>query len=143
MRTSNHLAEMQRRLARTCTGDVRTHHARRPARPRRTGTTGASTRVPRAHSRRAPGRDVSDLLDLRERCLELFKVTYKGGVAEVWLLGQRLLELPTAGAARPPTEGGGPPSAVAEPIRSARRWAAPAGAGQRATPRALRRGSLL
>jgi len=32
-----------------------------------------------------------------ERCLELFKVTSKGGVAEVWLLGQRLLELP-AGA---------------------------------------------
>jgi putative transposase len=43
------------------------------------------------------GRDASDLLDLRERCLELFKVTSKGGVAEVWLLGQRLLELP-AGA---------------------------------------------
>jgi transposase InsO family protein len=40
------------------------------------------------------GRDVNDLLDLRERCLELFKVTSKGGVAEVWLLGQRLLELP-------------------------------------------------
>jgi transposase InsO family protein len=43
------------------------------------------------------GRDATDLLDLRERCLELFKVTSKGGVAEVWLLGQRLLELP-AGA---------------------------------------------
>jgi transposase InsO family protein len=41
------------------------------------------------------GRDASDLLDLRERCLEFFKVTSKGGVAEVWLLGQRLLELPT------------------------------------------------
>jgi len=39
------------------------------------------------------GRDVADLLDLRERCLELFKVTSKGGVAEVWLMGQRLLEL--------------------------------------------------
>jgi transposase InsO family protein len=37
------------------------------------------------------GRDASDLLDLRERCLELFKVTSRGGVAEVWLLGQRLL----------------------------------------------------
>jgi putative transposase len=42
------------------------------------------------------GRDASDLLDLRERCLDLFKVTSKGGVAEVWLLGQRLLELPTS-----------------------------------------------
>jgi len=39
------------------------------------------------------GRDVGDLLDLRERCLELFKVTSTGGVAEVWLMGQRLLEL--------------------------------------------------
>ena len=40
------------------------------------------------------GRDATDLLDLRERCLELFKVTSKAGVAEVWLLGQRLLSLP-------------------------------------------------
>ncbi len=36
-------------------------------------------------------RDASDLLDLRDRCLELFKVTSRGGVPEVWLLGQRLL----------------------------------------------------
>jgi transposase InsO family protein len=39
------------------------------------------------------GRDASDLLTLRERCLELFKVTSTAGVAEVWLMGQRLLEL--------------------------------------------------
>lgn len=45
------------------------------------------------------GRSEHDMLDLRERCLELFKVTSKGGVAEVWLLGQRLLELP--GSERP------------------------------------------
>lgn len=32
----------------------------------------------------------SDDLDLRERCLELFKVVSKGGTPEVWLLGQRL-----------------------------------------------------
>jgi putative transposase len=37
------------------------------------------------------GRDAQDLLDLRDRCLELFKVTSRGGVPEVWLLGQRLL----------------------------------------------------
>jgi putative transposase len=37
------------------------------------------------------GRDASDLLELRDRCLELFKVTSRGGVAEVWLLGQKLL----------------------------------------------------
>ena len=35
----------------------------------------------------------SDALDLRERCLELFKVQSKGGVPEVWLLGRKLLEL--------------------------------------------------
>jgi putative transposase len=46
------------------------------------------------------GRDVNDLLDLRERCLDLFKVVSKGGVAEVWLLGQRLLELPAGPGAR-------------------------------------------
>ena len=37
------------------------------------------------------GRDVTDLLDLRARCLELFKVTSRDGVPEVWLLGQKLL----------------------------------------------------
>ena len=42
------------------------------------------------------GRDASDLLELRERCLELFRVTSRGGVPEVWLLGKKLL-----GAAAP------------------------------------------
>ena len=42
------------------------------------------------------GRDAQDLLDLRDRCLELFKVTSRAGVPEVWLLGQKLL-----GAAAP------------------------------------------
>jgi putative transposase len=37
------------------------------------------------------GRDLKDFIDLRERCLELFKVTSVGGVPEVWLLGQKLL----------------------------------------------------
>jgi transposase InsO family protein len=46
------------------------------------------------------GRDVNDMLDLRERCLELFKVVSKGGVAEVWLMGQRLLELPASPSGR-------------------------------------------
>ena len=40
------------------------------------------------------GREVGDGLELRERCLELFKVTSRGGVPEVWLLGQRLLGPP-------------------------------------------------
>ena len=29
--------------------------------------------------------------ELRDRCLELFKVQSRGGVPEVWLLGQKLL----------------------------------------------------
>jgi transposase InsO family protein len=37
------------------------------------------------------GRELSDGVELRERCLELFKVTSRDGVPEVWLLGQRLL----------------------------------------------------
>lgn len=40
------------------------------------------------------GRDVGDGVELRERCLELFKVTSRGGLPEVWLLGQRLLGAP-------------------------------------------------
>jgi len=41
------------------------------------------------------GRDPSSELDLRERQLELFKVISRGGVSEVWLMGQRLVELRT------------------------------------------------
>ncbi|MBW2735766.1 MAG: DDE-type integrase/transposase/recombinase [Deltaproteobacteria bacterium] len=37
------------------------------------------------------GRDAGDLLELRDRCLELFRVTSRGGVPEVWLLGKKLL----------------------------------------------------
>jgi len=37
------------------------------------------------------GRDLGDGIELRERCLELFKVISRGGVPEVWLLGQKLL----------------------------------------------------
>lgn len=36
------------------------------------------------------GREIGDGVELRERCLELFKVVSKDGVPEVWLLGQRL-----------------------------------------------------
>ncbi len=39
------------------------------------------------------GRDLEDGLKLRDRVLELFKVTSKGGATEVWLMGQRLLQL--------------------------------------------------
>ena len=40
------------------------------------------------------GRDLGDGIELRERCLELFKVISRGGVPEVWLLGQKLLGAP-------------------------------------------------
>jgi putative transposase len=42
------------------------------------------------------GRDASDMLELRDRCLELFRVTSRGGVPEVWLLGKKLLGAPNA-----------------------------------------------
>lgn len=38
----------------------------------------------------------TDLLDLRDRVLELFRVTSRDGKPEVWLMGHRLLPLPTA-----------------------------------------------
>jgi putative transposase len=36
------------------------------------------------------GREIGDGAELRDRCLEFFKVTSRAGVAEVWLLGQKL-----------------------------------------------------
>jgi len=39
------------------------------------------------------GREGLETLDLRDRCLELFKVVSQGGVSEVWLMGQKVLEL--------------------------------------------------
>ena len=38
----------------------------------------------------AGGQRDGDELELKERCLELFKVVSKGGAPEVWLLGQRV-----------------------------------------------------
>ena len=39
------------------------------------------------------GREGLDTLDLRHRCLELFKVVSLDGVPEVWLMGKKILEL--------------------------------------------------
>lgn len=39
------------------------------------------------------GREGLDTLDLRDRCLELFKVVSQGGIPEVWLMGQKILGL--------------------------------------------------
>lgn len=39
------------------------------------------------------GREGLDVLDLRDRSLELFKVVSKNGTPEIWLMGQRVLEM--------------------------------------------------
>jgi transposase InsO family protein len=92
------LAEMRRRLASHLDwyNHARTHHALGGLLVPADRYYGRVDEV-LARIEAGAGRDASDLLDLRERCLDLFKVTSRGGVAEVWLLGQRLLELP-AGA---------------------------------------------
>ena len=90
------VAEMQRRLAAHLRwyNHGRTHHA----------LGGLLVPADRFHGRAdevlariesGAGKELGEELDLRERCLELFKVTSRGGVTEVWLMGQRLLNLPT------------------------------------------------
>ncbi len=39
------------------------------------------------------GKEPGEEFDLRDRCLELFKVVSQGGATEVWLMGQQLLKL--------------------------------------------------
>ena len=39
------------------------------------------------------GREGFDTLDLRDRCLDLFKVISQNGVPEIWLMGKKILEL--------------------------------------------------
>jgi transposase InsO family protein len=88
------LAEMKRRLAAHLHwyNHARTHHA----------LGGLLVPADRYYGRaeevlariEAGGQRDDDDLELRERCLELFKVVSKNGVPEVWLLGQRLT-LPT------------------------------------------------
>jgi len=89
------VAEMRRRLESHIHGynHARTHHA----------LGGLLVPADRYYGRAAEvlarieaggGRDLGDGIELRERCLELFKVTSRGGVPEVWLLGQKLLGPP-------------------------------------------------
>ncbi len=40
------------------------------------------------------GAEIGDALELRDRDLDLFRVTSRGGKTEVWLMGQRLLGSP-------------------------------------------------
>jgi putative transposase len=92
------LAEMRRRLAAHLHwyNHARTHHALGGLLVPADRYYGRVDEV-LARIEAGAGRSDHDLLDLRERCLDLFRVTSKGGVAEVWLLGQRLLELRDGG----------------------------------------------
>jgi transposase InsO family protein len=84
------LAEMKRRLAAHLHwyNTARTHHA----------LGGLLVPADRYYGRaeevlariEAGGQRDGDELELRDRCLELFKVVSKNGTPEVWLLGQRL-----------------------------------------------------
>lgn len=86
------VAEMQRRLAAHLHwyNHARTHHALGGLLVPADRYYGRVEEV-LARIEAGAGRDAKDLLDLRDRCLELFKVTSRGGVPEVWLLGQKLL----------------------------------------------------
>jgi putative transposase len=86
------VAEMRRRLAAHLAfyNHRRTHHA----------LGGLLVPADRYHGRAeevlarieaGAGRELGDGLELRDRCLELFKVQSRNGVPEVWLLGQKLL----------------------------------------------------
>jgi putative transposase len=86
------VAEMRRRLAAHLVfyNHRRTHHA----------LGGLLVPADRYHGRAeevlarieaGAGRELGDGVDLRDRCLELFKVQSRNGVPEVWLLGQKLL----------------------------------------------------
>jgi transposase InsO family protein len=90
------VAEMQRRLAAHLHwyNHGRTHHA----------LGGLLVPADRFHGRAdevlariesGAGKEPGEEIDLRDRCLELFKVTSRGGVTEVWLMGRRLLDLST------------------------------------------------
>ncbi len=84
------LAEMKRRLAAHLHwyNHARTHHALGGLLVPADRFYGRAEEV-LARIEAGAQRDGDDL-DLRERCLELFKVVSKNGVPEVWLLGQRL-----------------------------------------------------
>jgi putative transposase len=86
------LSEMKRRLAAHLSwyNHARTHHALGGLLVPADRYYGRVEEV-LARIEAGAGRDGADLLDIRDRCLELFKVTSRGGVPEIWLLGQRLL----------------------------------------------------
>lgn len=86
------LAEMQRRLAAHLSwyNHARTHHALGGLLVPADRYYGRVEEV-LARIEAGAGRDAGDLVELRDRCLELFKVTSRAGVPEIWLLGKKLL----------------------------------------------------
>jgi putative transposase len=88
--------EMKRRLAAHLRfyNHARTHHALGGLLVPADRYFGRAEEV-RARIEAGVPRDATDTLELRDRCLELFKVASTNGVPEIWLLGQRLLPAPT------------------------------------------------
>jgi transposase InsO family protein len=86
------VAEMRRRLAAHLSwyNEARTHHALGGLLVPADRYYGRVEQV-LARIEAGAGRDPADGVELRDRCLELFKVTSRAGVPEVWLLGQKLL----------------------------------------------------
>jgi transposase-like protein len=88
------LAEMRRRLAAHLHwyNHARTHHALGGLLVPADRYFGRADEV-LSRIEAGAGRELGDDLDLRERCLELFKITSRGGTSEVWLMGRRILNL--------------------------------------------------
>ena len=95
------VAEMRRRLAAHLGwyNEARTHHALGGLLVPADRYYGRAEEV-LARIEAGAGRDLSDGVELRDRCLELFKVTSRAGMPEVWLLGQKLLGAPAPRAER-------------------------------------------
>ena len=89
------VAEMRRRLAAHLSfyNSGRTHHALGGLLVPADRYFGRAEEV-LARIEAGAGRELDDGVQLRERCLELFKVQSRGGVPEVFLLGQKLLGPP-------------------------------------------------
>lgn len=88
------VAEMKRRLAAHLEwyNEARTHHALGGLLVPADRYYGRAEQV-LARIEAGAGRDPGQLLEFRDRCLELFKVVSRNGTPEIWLLGKKLLEL--------------------------------------------------
>ncbi|MBN1609609.1 MAG: DDE-type integrase/transposase/recombinase [Polyangiaceae bacterium] len=97
------VAEMRRRLTAHLSwyNEARTHHALGGLLVPADRYYGRVEQV-LARIEAGAGRDPAAGVELRDRCLELFKVTSRAGVPEVWLLGQKLLGGPVPGAGSMP-----------------------------------------